>query len=353
MRDGLKIYACSGFGIGTTPDKFDYWRDNTETIKNTCAVNSLLADINLLAVKLQYEDLSEKDVLLALNLIDLYTVCLYAAENYSGDELQAYGTIIGWMAENGAFSSASLDNDERDENLDQLIAVSQDYFYSGEYEQIANETTVWFTEHVVLKDYVGLTERQIDAVESALSIGVSGDKDAGSALYEQGGYYLYLYLGEAQARKMGKTIYQKYLKEKEVYEYVHKAYDDIYGGKEAVDKVIYAGITSTYKMTPERIVEKLTRGGKAESIGDFGVSEIIAIIVAVVNIIIAVVSLVMSIVGACLESKYAEPTDPDFGTPGVDGEDISEIKNYNGKSSLLGKLGIAGGVLLLLYGLFN
>ena len=105
MKDGLKIYACSGFGIGTTPEKFDYWRDDTQTIRNTCAVNSLLADINLLAVKLQYEQLSEADALTALNLIDLYTVCLYAAETYSGQDLVRFGDVIAAMIEQGAFTS--------------------------------------------------------------------------------------------------------------------------------------------------------------------------------------------------------------------------------------------------------
>ena len=61
MRDGLKIYACTGFGVGTAPEQFNYWLDNTETITNTKAVNSLLAEINFLSAKLCYsQDLTNK-----------------------------------------------------------------------------------------------------------------------------------------------------------------------------------------------------------------------------------------------------------------------------------------------------
>lgn len=351
MRDGLKIYACSGFGVGTTPEKFDYWLDNTSTIHNTCAVNSLLADINYLGTKLMYEQMSESDVLLSLNLIDLYTVALNAAQKYSGENLQHFGNILAYMVANGAFAFASLDNDQRDANLDELIDYSEQLYFSGEYEIIANETSEWFTNNVVNKDYVGLNEQQIENIDGALAFGISGDeKDAGTALHEAGGYYLYLYMGEAQARKMGKVVYKKYLKEREVYKYVHYAYDEIYGSKEAVDKVIYAGITSTYKMTPERVCETLTGKPGVKQIGYVPVAEICSIISAIVTILSTVLSIVLTIVGACLQAKYEEPDDPDFGTPGFGGEDLTEITNHD---SLLPKLGIGAAIILLLYGLFH
>ena len=165
-------------------------------------------------------------------------------------------------------------------------------------------------------------------------------------------YYLYLYLGEAQARKMGRVIYDKYKKELEVYKYTHNVYDEIIGSKEAVDKIIYAGITSQYGMTPERVCEAISGKQGVKQIG-IATEAVVGIIVGIVTIISTALSIVLSIVGACLQVKYQEPEDPEFGTPGVDGEDISEIEGYAKKNGWLSKFGIAGGVLLLIYGLFK
>lgn len=355
MKDGLHIYACSGFGVGTTPDKFDYWLDNTNTLTNTCAVNCLLADINFTAAKLKYGNLANADVLTALNLIDLYTVCLYGAEQYSGQELKRYGRIVGAMADEGLFHFISTDNVERDANLDALVSDAQTRFYDGDDPSVTNDTTQWFDEYVVARDYVGVSDEQIEDIREAIdnSAAISGttSQDAAEALHANGGYYLYLYMSREQAKRIGNEVYAKWQKEKEVYDYVHKAYKSFYDSDEAIDKVIYGGICKQYDTTPEQVISTITR--KPKGVGEIAaaVLAICQIIAAIVGIVATTLSIVLTICGACMQSKYAEPEDPDFGTPGFGGEDLSEIENY--KESGKSLFGVIAAAALILFGIFK
>lgn len=352
MRDGLKIYACSGFGVGDTPAMFNYWLDNTETVSNTAAVNSLLADINFIAAKLQYGELDHNDTLQCLNMIDLYTVCLYGAEQYSGNDLIRYGRIVGEMAENGAFYNESTDNELRDANLDELVSLANTMFVDGEDPQVENDTTRWFFDYIVARDFVGLDEERRNAVRDVLNSGaVSGtEADAASVLGDFGGYYLYLYMTPTQARKLGKVVYAKRKKQQEMYEYVQAAYSDMYGGRDAVDKIIYTGICKQYGHTPEKMVDEMI--GKRES---KGVGELVAIVTAIstiVSIIITILTTVLQLCGASLQAKYQQPADPDFGTPGFGGEDLTEITEFKGTDKK-GLFGTLAAVALILYGLFK
>lgn len=355
MRDGLKIYACSGFGVGTAPAEFTYWLDNTNTLTNTCAVNSLLSDINFVAAKLQYDTtLTSEDVVTALNMIDLYTVCLYGAEEYHAEELARYGRIVAAMVADGRFANSSTDNNERDAYLDELIAEANTRFADGEDYEGVGDTWDWFYTHVLSLDYVGLTEAQREDVRNAMLVspGVSGttEQDAAVALTDSGAYYLYTYMSPEQARKIGKVVYAKRRKETEVYNYVLDAYIEFYGSKEAVDKLIYTGICKQYKSTPEAVVRDLTN--KSKGVGELAV--IIGIIASIVTILSTVLSIVLTICGAALQAKYQEPDDPDFGTPGLDGADIDEIKGYSDKvEDGKGLLGLLAAAALVLCGIFR
>lgn len=355
MRDGLKIYACTGFGVGTAPEQFNYWLDNTETITNTKAVNSLLAEINFLSAKLCYsQDLTNKDVTTILNLLDFYTVCLRGAEEFDGLELARFGRIVGEMSAAGKFDSTSTDNDERDTNLDNLIAEAFTRLYDGEDPQIDNETTRWFNEQVVANDEVGLTDSQIERIREAIAskkgaIAGTTTDDAASYLSDCGGYYLYMYMTEAQAKKIGDTVVKRRAKEIETYNYMHKAYDMMFATPEEIDKIIYAGVCKQYGHTPEWVVGQLCDGKKVKGAGDPAtILLILQIIQAVISIITAVLSIVLAIVSACLEAKYAAPDDPDFGTPFP--EDLDGIVQEEDNKT---KLGLLAAGALLLFGIFK
>ena len=358
MRDGLKIYACSGLGVGTQPEEFNYWTDNTDTLTNTCAVNALLAHINFLSSKLRYQSMSESDVLTSLNLIDLYAVCLYGAEQYKGEEIRRYGRIVGLMADEGAFLYDSTDNDERDNHLDDLISEANTRFTDGEDPNVSNNTTEWFEKEVTAKMYVGLSDEQIERVKKVLNNGAIGTtvKEASDALYQNGAYYLYLYLTEKEALHIGTEVYKKWKKEKEVYEYTMLAYGTVYGGKEAADEIIYAGICDRFKDTPENIAKTIKGGKKGVGIADpASILTIVQIIATIVQIIISIVQVVLEITSAALQNKYKEPDDPELGTPGFgDESDLSEItKSAQKNEDTKTLLGIGAGALLLLYGLFK
>ena len=371
MRDGLKIYACSGFGVGTAPQDFTYWLDNTETITNTKAVNSLLAKINFLAAKLCYDtSLSNKDVLTALNLIDLYTVCLYGAEQYHGVELERYGRIVAQLAEDGAFGYESLDNDERDNNLDDLISQANTHFNDGENPSVQNDTYEWFVEDIVSADYVGLNEEQIEAVREVIdsqnAVSGSTTQDAGKKLFEAGGYYLYLYLTRKEAIKIGKTVDSKRSKEDSVYNFVLKGYDEIYNGKDDIDQVIYSGICRAYGHTPEYVVKEIL-GKKQEGVGEIAaiITAVSSLVTVLVTAIVSVIEIALKIKGAEIQTQYSVPEDPEWGTPGAfDDSDLAEIEKMNKKSSVFSGLsnlteenktllGVAAAALLLFFGLRN
>ena len=76
MANRLKIYACSGIGQ-TEQGTWNYWLDNTETVNNTQAVNTLLALINRNYIEVtRLRGMSDADKIANLNDIDVYVLCL-------------------------------------------------------------------------------------------------------------------------------------------------------------------------------------------------------------------------------------------------------------------------------------
>lgn len=339
MSKGLKIYACSGLGVGTTQREFGYWRDNTRTVTNTRAVNNLLAEINAISATLQYgEDLTKQELLHMLNLIDMYVVCLQAARDYANNELSRFGNIIAKYVEDGAFVYPSTDDTERDNHLDTLYMEIETAFQNGNNYTIKSAFTEWFSENVVDQNYQGFTpaeQQKAETILKTLSNGsVSGtDSDASELLFNCGGYYLYLFMDEDKAKKLPYVIYKKWKKEKEVYNYVHHEYDKLMS-KDAVDKIIYTGICKQYNHTPDYVISQLTQG---KGVGDFGLIEAIA---ALITAIVAALSLLCQFIVAIVQAKYAEPASPSSGTPEDTDWGESEIKDKNLKKTI--KFGIIG-----------
>ena len=359
MKNGLKIYACSGLcnSIGTAPEDFTYWRDDTITIRNTRAVNALLADINLLEAQLQYDNaLTDQEVISALCQIDLYVTCLMFAQQLSQDELSRAGRVIGEMINEGKYQYASLDDGERDEHLVQVCHEAQARFTAGDDPQISTNFTIWFEDHVTMQSYCGLNaDQQLAAeqwaAEQKEKVGATDNTDAADLLFDCGEYYLYLYMTRSQAYAQSKAIGRKWDKQKQVYEFIHSCYDPIYGSKEAVDKIIYTGICRQLKTTPTQAIKDLT-GYTTKGIGE-GVAAIISAIVALLSFIITAIGTIISFVVSVDKAKYQTPSDAESATPeGEDWEDPIAGKKLSTRASI-GIVAIGAAVLAAIYSMWK
>lgn len=358
MRDGLKIYACSGLdlsahkNIGSTTPEFNYWLDNTQTITNTVAVNNLLADINLLFVQLMYYNLSKEEILHALNLIDLYVVCLQFAKQYHGEQLSIAGNIIAAMVAENKFYYESFNNKERDDNLDLLIELAEQRFTIGYSETVNTTFRDWYKTNIEDGDYCGLTPEQQSASENYMaSISGIGDvevsEDPSKNLVNSSSYYLYLYMQQKTAKKAGAVVNWKRNKQKEVYDYILAGYGQVYGGKAGVDKLISIGITKKFEKSPEEVIEDLTNT-KAQGIGITFEAFMAACakIIEVVGAILVLLKFVLGWVGSIITTVYAVPPNAEDATPGLDGEDLEELKKSleknNTDTDKLLKYGVIG-----------
>ena len=356
MRNGLKIYGCSGLG-SVEPQEYTYWRDNTIATNNTKAVNNLLALINTELSTLRYaENLTTDAIQDCLNKIDLYCVCYVCAQDYKGEELLRCGRIIGKMWADDMFSYNSLDNDARDKNLDNLIDHADLSFTAGENPMVENEFTAWFNKEVATQDYVGFSEEERKAAADFYNRqkGVSGtqQQDATDYLYNAGGYYLYLYMDEKTAKQQGSIIYLKWLKEREVYEYIHKCYDNMYSSPAYVDSIIYSGICEQYKHTPEYVISTLLSTKKPKGVGEPISAAMITAIAALISAIVAAIGLVVDFVVSILRAKYEAPSEVVSGTP--EDYDWGDIAGNNPSATTPWiKYGLIGAAAFLVYNLFK
>lgn len=338
MKQGLKIYACSGLnlsnGVGTSKEDFDYWLDNTQTIFNTCAINILLAGINYRFSRLQYDNsLSDSEVIKCLNEIDLLVVCLQFAKKYKDntEELQRAGSVIAQMLQENYFTFDSWDNDERDRNLDSLIVTAQELFLKSDVFVENAEFYNWYLDNVVYQSYEGYTKEQQAAAQKFLikQSNISGTKkaEAGQYLTNSGSYYFYLYMNKDSAKKATTNIQWKRNKQDEVYKYVSDCYLPLYGNKqESINEVLYAGYLSTYKHTPKEMIDGFTNNGGSDKIGDGGITltaaMIVKIIIAVISFVAAALTAILGYCATVKSAKYSAPVQSDLAIASP--EDIEE-----------------------------
>ena len=328
MADRLKIYACSGIGENAETQEriWDYWTDNTDCISNTQAVNTLIALINRNYIEVtRLATMTREDKIANLNDIDLYVVCLRAAQhcNQHYTQLQHAGAVIGDMLLHGAFDCQSLDAAERDNNLDQLLDKF-DELYTDDTEPTPNpEFTTWFEENVVERNKVGLSKDAQATIKKSLKTakkGISGDwkdnEDLGKYLSDAGTYFLYTYFTEDQLKKLPRVFTNKKRLQTKTYNYCKSLFVDIYGSETEMQEIIRAGIINQFKDTPENICAGTAEAGmEAKPVGVllFGiemavaqaVSIIISIIVAVAGVIGTLITEVCKVVAEKNNAKYA------------------------------------------------
>lgn len=356
MANRLKIYACSGIG-STSKNTYDYWTDNTNTINNTQAVNLLLSRINLLYSSVLYLEMSTAELLECLNAIDLYVVCLDAAEKYANHytKLEKAGKVIGTMLSQGYFNSGSLDNKERDLRLDELIGLFEDAMdENGQCELATDEFLNWWSKDIIALNKIGLSKEDRTIVEDTLrSTPVSvGDADINwesipdlnKYLSDASEYFLYTYFTDEQIEKLPRVFKAKRRTQNDIYRYCKQLYTDANGREEAMQNIIRGKIISRYGATPEQVCDDIVSGRRKDSpVGSLTAAEIITIISSiVVPIVIAVITAICEVVKKKNSDKYAaiDQAALDGGIPSQYDFDDSEF--YLGSSSTKAGFSLGG-----------
>lgn len=358
MSGKLKIYACSG--VSDEQGTFNYWTDNTDTLSNTQAVNTLLALINRNYIEVNcLRAMTPADKIANLNDIDVYTVCLQAAERFKDDDkaLKHAGQVIGAMMAEGAFKYDSLMNTERDVHLDQLIDRFNEICNDGmPLGKIDLSFVEWFDQTVVARNKVGLTEEQQQKVQKALDEAVAGigaaderwkeDKNISKYLLDAATYFLYTYLTDAQLRSLPAVFKYKRAKQVQVYNYCKQYFVGVYGSENEMREIIYSGIVAKFGETPEQVCADIV-AGKREAVG-IATEVVVALIGAAVSIVTALIPAMLSAIGTIISAKYGTIKKDIVNSSCPNPEDFDEVGTGSSKATSWLPLAAIGAALVLL-----
>lgn len=352
MSDKLKIYMCNGVGQASSPT-YDYWTNNTTTYTNTQAVNGLLAKINLLNVEMQVLQLDEEQVLEHANTIDLYVVCLVAAQKYANNDvdLARAGHIIQELYNDGSFNYRNLEDASRASHLDSLCDTVITTTDSGRDNNAAGEFYNWFTKEVLPYNKVGLSSQQQEASKRFFASNpVSGpdwrdNADLAQFLNDAGGYFLYLFFTPETQARLPYYIRRKIDIQRKVYRTVCETFVPLYGTQDDLDNIIRTGILTQYKSQPEDVCKRLAQS-KGVGFAEMTVGELIQIIVIVASIVLAAISLVLQYAASVVQAKWQAPENYADGLSSDSDWDGLKDQKKNGNLPLYLLAGVA--ILLLM-----
>ena len=283
MSGKLKIYACSGIGAVEAKKRVGYWLDNTNTLSNTQAVNTLLARINekyIAATRLA--GISKQDKIALLNDVDLLQVSLEAAKRFKGsdEQLRHAGEVICEMWQQGAFKYDVLDARKREDHLEELL---------GKFDEAVADTTPvqntdqafmdWWQQTVVSRNKLGLNFGQEQLARKALKQSAQQIKGIGKvdwSQYQNGDwmenpdlakyltdgatYFIYTYFTDEQVKQLPTVFQTKRLRQKETYAYCLQMFVDVYGSEQDMQRIIRAGIIDAMEVTPEEFCAGVLEG---------------------------------------------------------------------------------------------
>ena len=370
MSNRLKIYACSGLDT-KDGSMYKYWLNNTRTVSNTQAVNKLLALINLKYVQaVYYKSLSIPQRAELLDEVDILTVCLYYATNYASDPeyLAHAGEVIGAMVDKGMFQYSSIDGQERDAHLDELIdkldgLMSEDLTAAADFRKWWKETVldcnkVLFSKKEQ-KEITQALEAKSKAISGAEESVILGDPDIGNYITNAGEYFLYNYFSQAQLAKipsrnrrifMRKSTTQNNLRSYCEAVFIQKAYGD----SEYLDTLIRTGIIKYFGQEPEQVCESIANGEKKIKGVGIATEIIVALIGAAVSILLALIDSICKAVAQVKVAKYESlnqdslnkgcPNPEDF-----DGLDMGKDGILSGDSKTILWIGGAAVAAILLF----
>lgn len=358
MDNKLKIYACSGIGAAENKS-VSFWTDDTNSIDNTQAVNTLLALINskyILATKLA--NVSKQEKIYLLNDIDILSVCLEIAKRYSNNNemLHRGGEVIGEMIEQGAFDNNSINADQREEHLEELVEQAMVLIEDNmPIEQSNAEFMQWYSTNVEQRNKVGLNDIQQKAVRKAIKkvsgIGTAewmSNEELQEYLLKGSEYFLYLYFTDEQLDKLPSVFKIKRQKQKRTYNYCKSMFVDIYGSEEEMQSIIYAGIVDYFSETPEDVCTKIANYKSIKQIGVLTGAEIVSIITAVLALVGTIIASICSAVSQVNVAKYGALDDKIVEESVPAPEDMGNLV-YEEKSSKGWLLPVLAGAALLLF----
>lgn len=366
MAERLKIYACSGIGE-TDKMPIGYWLDDTDTISNTQAVNTLLAKINTARIMAnRLLTISREEKVALYNEIDWMLVALDAAKRFKDDNEKLYhaGEVISAMAYDGAFESDSMNISERESRTEELIKQANEMYGDDAIKSNDPEFMAWWKNTIVARNKVGLNSGQQQNSRKALKKAAEKIKGIGAAdeswkenndlaeyLLKGSEYFLYTYFTDAQLAKLPGVFKIKRQRQLRTYNYCKSMFVDIYGSEEDMQDIIAAGITDYFSTTPEQVCEDIASGKRKVSGIGIATEIIVALISAAVTIVTAVISAICAMVAQTNVAKYGamDRQVVESSVPNPEDYDGLNFDGGTGKSSSwLPVAAIAAGLLLLL-----
>ncbi len=345
----LNIYRLSGLhnanGVSSTSGSA-IWTAGTNTLDNTRAANFILAKINATITELEYTT-DEVAIAELMNAIDVLCVCIHALESAAKDKCKLIksGAVIQAMINDEQFISDSIDSEYRENSIDELVAVFDNFYITETYVE-SGLFVDWWQINIVANNYnatpgaaTKLREYEKNAVGS---IDPNDYKDLSSYVADNGAYFLYMFIGEEKIKSYNNIIRERYKKELEVYKYICIQCVGCYS-EESVYDMLYTGCTAHYSMTPESKIAQL------ESLGsDYKIGEVLLItVLTAITLILSILTTLWAILDSVFQFTVSIPDDVDTGVPNADDWDIASYKTSS--TSSVSPLLIFGGAAALIY----
>lgn len=372
MREKLEIYACTGLSDNADEirngEEYELFTDGTPDYEKTYAQNFILSKLNLLAVEINYTNLSDEQKREKLNDIDTLSLIYVCLENAKeGDDVAL--KVCHTLQENPLLQSLSVE--EHNLFLEKIIffanaSQTKDLAKTAEGEKLRqtalynyiktelesiNTPAYSTSEREEAKDFFAKNEKvgatvSIDSVEKMI--------------YESGCYYMYTFFSEEEAKRAGVYFWARRKKELEMLNYIYKKFlpdgadAGIIANKEQIQNLIRTRATSYYKMSPEEFVRLTLESQDKNEIIKLGavvwddalIASIIYAVIAVINATVAIVQMCIDYQVRKVEAKYAVPENFEYGQPR--GEDFALWEEEEKKKKRKNYLLIGGAILLLL-----
>ena len=319
----MKIYACTGIGDVQSKQEWNYWTDNTETVNNTQAVNTLLALINRNYIEVtRLLNITPAEKIANLNDIDVYVVCLDAARRFAEkpELLKRAGYVIAGMMEKGEFDCDSLDNTERDAHLDQLLAKAETGYADEATPEVKSDFVTWYQQTVIDRNRIVIPAKEREEIQAVLKKSAAKIQGIGELdwrnnaelskyLLKGSEYFLYTYFTDAQLNrltaKQRRPFIVKREKQRKTYNYCKSLFVDVYGSENEMREIIRAGIINYFTVTPENVCEDIVSGKrKVDGVGQLITEAIASIIVAAITAVATIIVAICEAVAKKNESKY-------------------------------------------------